>query len=245
MHRLLPALPTLALALPAQDDGRAEGRALLEALIEAQAGMAQMTAEYVQERTTPLTRKPLVAEGKLAFRRDPGCVVFFVREPRAAVIRLDLAHYEVWHPERARLERFVLPDDQMPRLLFDALGPTKANLERAFTVERCERVEGSETLRRLTLLPTGEDARRIASKITLTIDAKTKALRGFGYTDPRGGDVRVTLDKVELAAKADDALFRLDVPKDAQVIVQKVPERESAKGAEKTEGAKPPADKKN
>ncbi len=242
---LLTAL-TCGLAA-AQDQGAAEGQALLARMIDAQRKVEQMTADYVQYRSSPLTKKPLTSKGTLAFRRAPGCVVFRVTEPRASVIRLDTAHYEVWHPDKARLERFVLPSDEMPRLLFDALAPTTTSLEKGFVVESCTAVADAATRREITLVPTGVKTKRVAAKITITLDTEGPRLCAFGYRDPRGGDVRVELNELKLTEKADDKLFALDVPKETKVTVQQIPlpkepaTKEEAGASEPTKASPPKA----
>jgi outer membrane lipoprotein-sorting protein len=232
MHPARDALFLVLLAATARGQetagsSAAAGRALLERLVAAQRDVAQITADYVQYRSTPLTSKPLVARGTFAFRREPGCVVFRVHEPRPAVIRLDTRRHEVWLPDRKRLERYLLASEAMPRLLFDALAPTAANLERGFVVESCTPLPDAPALRQVTLRPRDATAHRVAAKITLTLDPEGPHLRGFGYTDPRGGEVQVELSQVQTATKADPALFALDIPADAEVLVQRVPEAEA------------------
>ncbi len=226
----------------AQDQSAPEGQALLARMIDAQRKVEQMTANYVQYRSSPLTKKPLTSKGTLAFRRAPGCVVFRVTEPRVSVIRLDTAHYEVWHPDKARLERFVLPSDEMPRLLFDALAPTTTSLEKGFVVESCTAVAGVATQREITLVPTDVKTKRVAAKITITLDTQGPRLCAFGYRDPRGGDVRVELSELKLAEKADDKLFALDVPAETKVSVQQIPEpKEEARASEPAKASQPKA----
>ncbi|MEZ5966477.1 MAG: outer membrane lipoprotein carrier protein LolA [Planctomycetota bacterium] len=222
----------------AQADTVAEGNKLLTDLIAAQKDMAQMTADYVQHRTTKLFKKPLRSEGKLAFRREPGCVVFVVTSPRPSVVRLDVKTYEVWHPDSKRLERFVLPSEEMPRLLFDSLAPTQARMDKGFAVESCTAVEGAATRRLLTLVPTDAKTKRVASKITLTLDIEGPKLCGFGYQDPRGDDVRIELSNLTHAPRAVPESFELDLPPDATITEHVVP----APAAEKADdAARPPA----
>jgi outer membrane lipoprotein-sorting protein len=120
----------------------------------------------------------------------------------------------------------VLPAEEMPRLLFDALAPTKARMQKGFAVEGCAEVEGAPTRRLLTLVPTEAKTKRVASKITLLLDTQGPRLCGFGYQDPRGDNVRVELSEPKVTTKVDEALFVLDVPKDAKVTVQHIPEQQ-------------------
>jgi outer membrane lipoprotein-sorting protein len=131
----------------------------------------------------------------------------------------------------------------MPRLLFDALAPTKARLADGFAVADCEPADDEPTWRRLTLLPTAAKTKKIAAEITLLIDPKGPSLRGFGYQDPRGDDVRIELRNVQVAAEADDARFRLDLPADAKVMVHHVPAEPPGEAPAKDRAAKDPAAK--
>lgn len=216
----VPAADTL---LSAQAPGVAEGTALLQRLAKAHVDVQHITANYVQRRMTKLVKKPLLSSGTLAFRREPGCVVFRVVAPRVAVIRLDSLHYEVYREEQQRLERFVLPSDEMPRLLFDALSLTETKLRERFEVAGCERVADQPSRRRVRLVPKDEKTRRVATEVSLLIDTTTAGLCGFGYTDPRGDTVDVELSDVKTPEDPAAGTFTLEVPKDTKVTVQKIP----------------------
>lgn len=256
--RLVPVFAALlGSSLVAQETnvaaaGVEEGRKLLERLVTAHGQLAQMTADYTQFRTTALTKKPLQSTGTLAFRREPGCVVFRVATPKTAVIRLDSKVYEVWRPEQNRLERFVLASDEMPRLLFDALAPTTASLQKGFAIESCvpvEVAEGQPARRAIALVPNGEATKQVAQRITLTVELDTAKLCGFGYRDPRGDEVRIELTALTLHEKADPARFAMELPAGAKVTEQRVPPPEAkppekpapgkAPEAAKTEGVPP------
>lgn len=219
----LAFVPAASGLLPAQAPGVAEGTALLQRLAKAHADVQQITANYVQRRMTKLVKKPLVSSGTLAFRHAPGCVVFRVVAPRVAVIRLDSLHYEVYREEQQRLERFILPSDEMPRLLFDALSLTEAKLRDRFEVAGCDPVADQPTRRRVRLIPNDQKTRRVAAEVSLLIDTTSAALCGFGYTDPRGDTVDVELSDVKTPKDPAAGTFEIDVPKDTKVTVQKIP----------------------
>ena len=68
------------------DPERAE--ALLRAHGKNSAKVAVLVADYVQRRTTALSKKPLVSSGAFLFVREPGCVLFRASKPRPSVVRL-------------------------------------------------------------------------------------------------------------------------------------------------------------
>ena len=220
---VLAVVPAAGTLLSAQAPGVTEGTALLQRLAKAHVDVQHITANYVQRRMTRLVKKPLLSNGTLAFRREPGCVVFRVVAPRVAVIRLDKVHYEVYRAEQQRLERFVLPSDEMPRLLFDALSLTEAKLRERFEVAGCDAVADPPTRRRVRLIPNDKKTRRVAAEVSLLIDTTTAGLCGFGYTDPRGDTVDVELSDVTTPKDPAAGTFELEVPKGTAVTVQKIP----------------------
>jgi hypothetical protein len=109
----------LAASLVAQDPtvDLPRARAAMKALAERHKDLDTLRAQYRQERSSVLTKEPLVSTGTLLFRREPGCLVFRVQKPEPAVILLDERRYQVWRPEQKQLERFVLagPNERASR----------------------------------------------------------------------------------------------------------------------------------
>ena len=83
--------------------------------------VAVLAADYVQRRTTALSKQPLLSSGKFLFVRQPQCVMFRAEQPRESVVRLTPEHYEVYRASRQRLERFVLDGPELSQGLFAAV----------------------------------------------------------------------------------------------------------------------------
>ena len=63
-----------------------------------------MSANYVQERSSLLSKRPLLTRGKLYYRAKPATVALLVDQPRRLTIRLSPDRYEVYRPDKNTLE---------------------------------------------------------------------------------------------------------------------------------------------
>lgn len=191
----------------------------LEALAERHRGLTTFTARYVQRRTTALLAEPLLTTGELAFRRQPGCVVFRTDPPRAAVVRLDEQVYEVHRPARRRLERFRLAAPDLPRALFAALGGDAAALQADFELVAFARLPAADgtTRHRIELEPRDVGVRERLSRLVLLVATDGGALHAVTYRDPAGDLVEIELVRLQ-ADPEPRPIFALEVPQGTEIV---------------------------
>tara|TARA_R110002072_G_scaffold46591_10_gene129067 strand:- start:48473 stop:49354 length:882 start_codon:yes stop_codon:yes gene_type:complete len=113
---------------------RDEAIELLRRHAEQSKSVQVLVADYVQRRTTTLSKKPLRSSGSFLFVRKPACVVFRASKPRESIVRLTKELYEVFRPRRKRLERFTLEGPDLSRGLFAAVGGDANGLLKDFDV---------------------------------------------------------------------------------------------------------------
>lgn len=187
----------------------ADGQALLEAAVAAEAETTALTASYVQQRTTPLMTKPLESEGTLTYRsagpEQNG--VLRLETPRS-VIRVGPEQYEVWRKTAKVVEYAKVPSEGWATVLFDVVGLEARALER-LRVVGYDVEDGGRTLR---LEPTSEaDAERV-KKITLSFASAVPELRSLAFTTSRGDTVRFVLDGLERNPELGADAFELGAP---------------------------------
>lgn len=211
------ALPLCAQQPEAKDgEGIARAERLLRAHAKQSADVRVLVADYVQRRTTALSKKPLVSEGAFLFVRDPGCVLFRARKPRASVVQLTAKHYQVYRPRRKRLERFLLDGPELANGLFAAIGGDVDGLLRGFRIVAGDEADGGKAVR-ARLQPRDAEVRRRVAELQVTLHAETGALRSVAYRD-RGGDlVEIELRKPRANPK-DPPPAKLEVPKGTRVV---------------------------
>lgn len=187
-----------------------------------------LVADYVQRRTTTLSKRPLVSSGRFLFVKKPAAVVFRAAKPRPSVVRLTADVYEVYRPRRKRLERFHLDGPELSRGLFAAVSGNAGQLLKDFDVAqlRAHKLTGkpdSPAAFSIRLVPKTEVMKKRLPELTVTLTPPTRqsehgiALRAVSYRDRSGDLIEVTLHELRVNPKAAPSAA-IDVPKDAKVI---------------------------
>lgn len=220
-----PAKPAIT------SEQRARAIELLRGHAKASKSVEVLVADYVQTRTTALSKKPLRSTGRFLFRRKPACVVFRAKEPRTSIVRLTKGLYEVFRPRRKRLERFTLQGPDLSQGLFAAVGGDADRLLGDFDVAGCLVGEVAETpaagksvTAAVRLVPKSsamrERLRELVVKFAVIASAQDNPdvmLRSVAYRDHTGDLVEIELRKVRSNPK-DAPSVAFDVPKDTRVI---------------------------
>lgn len=119
---------------PITSEQRDQAIKLLRRHAELSKSVRVLVADYVQRRTTTLSKKPLRSSGGFLFVHTPACVVFRAEKPRQSIVRLTKDLYEVFRPRRKRLERFTLDGPDLSQGLFAAVGGDADSLLEEFGV---------------------------------------------------------------------------------------------------------------
>ena len=193
---------------------------LLEAS-KARKNMVTMSADYLQRRTTLISKKPLEARGKLYYRAKPAVVTLHVSQPRASVIRLTPSAYEVYRPKRDTLERFALKKQTWTTLLTQTMSAQIKTLEEHFVIVRSALKHKSSDKRTIVLKPREKKLAQRISELELVLDTKRYLLHRVSFTEASGDRVSFELRKHVLNLKLAKSLFAIPLKKSTQVITHK------------------------
>lgn len=185
----------------------------LRTLAERMKDARTLSCAVKQTRKTALLETPLVSSGTMLYRREPGRLVFRLKEPRATEIHMDRASYQVYRPDEKRLERLEFEDDALTGQLLTLFEPKPEALGKAFRMSS----SGSDIL----LEPLDEKAKKRLSSIALTLDGPE--LRRIRYTQPDGDEVSFEMSDVRLNPDLPAGAFELKVPEGTRVLSHKVP----------------------
>lgn len=210
------------------DQQRVEATGLLTRYAEQSQGVEMLVADYIQRRTTTLSKKPLLSSGDFLFVRNPACVVFRANKPRQSVVRLTSQIYEVFRPRRKRLERFSMGGLDLAQGLFAAVGGDAKQLLKDFDVLGFSSTQpgndklGSAAIR---LVPKNklmrERLRELLIQLHVTAAKKSEVvLRSVSYRDQSGDLVEIELAKVRKNPK-DPPSAEIDLPSDTRVMDHK------------------------
>lgn len=196
----------------------ARATALLRRHGERSKSLQVLVADYVQRRTTSISKRPLISKGGFLFVKKPACVVFRAAPPRASVVRLTPGRYEVFRPRRKRLERFLLGSPELARGLFAALGGDADKLLADFAV--CSLVEVAGEVR-IGLKPSEKAVRERLRELSLRLRSKDAELRAVSYRDHAGDLIEIELANPQPNPKRAPSA-ELEVPKGTAIIEHKV-----------------------
>lgn len=212
-------------ASSSDDEAEALARALFARLAKAHADVPVFAAHYVQTRRSELLIEPLVAEGRLVFRREPATLVFEVERPLATRIHVQARSYQVYRPAEGVAERFVFEAHDMWDALLACFSFDGALLAKWFVTASATRAEGVTTL---VLVPRRETTKRYLRKLRLEIDDEASTVKRLVYTDAAGDEVEVALSAHVEAPELDDpeAFFSLKLPASVRIDTVRVEARE-------------------
>ena len=194
---------------------------VLNKLAERMKDAKTMTCQVRQVRKTALVERPLVSSGTMAYRREPGRLVFRLTEPRTSEIHMDRRIYQVYRPDEKRLERTEFGSEDVSGKILMMFEPKADELGKTFAIRGGGAKDGLIEVR---LESSDEKVRKRLRKIVLTLGEADGALRSLSYTDGEGDDVKFDLSDVEINSALAPDLFALKVPEGTRVLRNSLPQ---------------------
>ena len=227
----LPARPPLLQDPPAPREALSEAelgtaREALERLAEGMEEVRELRAAYTQVQESLLLEEPLVSSGTLHVRKDPGCLVLEVEQPRPLLVRSDARTHLVYHPERKRAERFVFESNELTRSLLACFTGDARRVEQVFVFTGVETT--APDVVRLDLSPRGEALREHVTRLSLSIDVARRVPLSIVQVNPEGEELTLELSKVTLDPERDPdevPIYDRPLPADVKVVERKVERR--------------------
>jgi outer membrane lipoprotein-sorting protein len=172
----------------------------------ASAKATAITADFRQEKFTPLMKRPLVSTGRVVAR---GAVsLWTTAAPRPSTMRVTAEQIRIYYPDQAVVETYPV-QGQLGALAASPL-PRLDVLEKFFTFERIAATDAGSLALRLT--PSTDDLRQHVREVRVILDRATGAIRKTETIDGDGDRTVLTFAKVDLHAPVTDGDLELKVP---------------------------------
>lgn len=180
-------LPGVANALTEEEQG------VLGEISAKLSGMKTMSGEFIQFDPNQAQRQGkfyIARPGKVRFQYDPPATIQVVADGKSVLVfDKKLQTYDIW------------PLSQTPlRLLLDS----------GLDLARSDRVRRVSVAPDLVEVELEDETRFSAGTLNLVFDRTTYELKQWTVTDQQGQQTMVALYNVELGAKLDSGLFRID-----------------------------------
>ena len=181
--------------------------------IDAAAGRAAaVTADFYQEKFTPLMKRPLVSTGRVVARGPVS--LWTTAAPRPSVMRVTADRIRIYYPDQAVVESYPV-QGQLGALVASPL-PRLDVLAKFFTFDRLPNPDPAALAVRLT--PATDDLRQHVRRVDVTLDRATGAIRRAETTDADGDRTVLTFDHADLRAPVADGDLELRFPPNTRQV---------------------------
>jgi outer membrane lipoprotein-sorting protein len=174
-----------------------------------EASLKTLTASFVEESTSSLLTKPLVARGTLAVVRPDRIVLHYV-EPERRTVLIDGNSMRLVWPGRSIDERVPIGAQQR-RIQQYFVDRSPAQLRSHFEITAAES-SNRPTAWLVTMVPRRKQIREGLAKLELWIERDTVMLSSLLMTFPSGDTKRMSFANVHLNPTIDEAVFKPVVP---------------------------------
>ncbi len=205
-----PAKPVCLLALlaaaPATQPADPQLMADLQRVDAAAGPAAAVTADFRQEKFTPLLKRPLVSTGRVAARGDVS--LWTTVQPRPSAMRVTADQIRIYYPDQSVVETYPV-QGQLGALAASPL-PRLAVLRQFFSFDRLPGTDAGTLSVRMT--PLTDELRQHVREVRVTLDRAAGSIRRAETTAADGDRTVLTFDHVDLHAPVADADLALAVP---------------------------------
>ena len=187
-------------------------REMLSQLDHHAQSIRDLTTDFVEEKFTPLLKKPLVSKGRVYIKGER--TRWQTITPRESTLFTDASQVAIYFPARATMELY--PIDQRLRALLVSPVPRVATLRRHFDIEITE-ADTPEQLH-LRLTPKDDALREFVEELRVTVNVRLGLATRIDMTDPEGDRTVLTFENVRTNVGLADKDVERRVPPDTTIV---------------------------
>ena len=189
--------------------------ALLQRVSEAQRKITTLQADFEQRRVSHLLAEPSVMSGRFYFRA-PDEVRWEYTSPRQMTVVISDGVAITYRPAEKRAERLEV--GRMQRKVFRMMGAAEPldALRQYFSFTL--RDPGGQANYSLVLRPTGRQIKKRLTEVGVEIDRPSFLPVTLSFTEADGDTTAWAFSKVSRNAPLTDALFKLELPPDVEIV---------------------------
>ena len=177
------------------------------------AGITDLSADFTQEKHTPLLKKPLVSTGRILIKGPVSLWTTVAPEP--TIMRIDTKEIRLLYPRQKVLEIYRT-DERMGALAASPF-PRLAVIKEHFTFERVaarsllQDADESKFLA-LRMKPTQEELKKHIDEVTVLLEIATGFVQRAQTIDTDGDRMVLTFSKLQTNTGLKDRDLEMEVP---------------------------------
>jgi outer membrane lipoprotein-sorting protein len=184
----------------------------------AAARIADLTADFKQEKTTALLKNPMVSTGTVWARGSE--MLWNTLAPQPTIMRVDESQITLYYPDQKTAEIYPvsgplaqLTASPVPRLVdllqhFSFAAGSSTDLG----------VDPDPDQQTFLLTPTNKDISDHVENVVVLIDGKAGFILAFKMTDSDGETTLLRFSNVKINTHFDDKRLRLELPPDVKMV---------------------------
>lgn len=208
--------PVLPVSPPPGLDGQTWQRMI--AIDAKVARIADLTADFEQQKFTPLLKKPMVSSGLVRAKGD--AMFWDTRTPEPTLMRVDGKEVSIYYPQQKTVEIYPI-GGQLSAVAASPL-PRLATLLGLFSFAPASAKDfglGDDTAHlALRLTPVDESLRTHVSAVIVLIDTDRGFISTFTMVDADGERTVIRFSNVKTNTNLDDSRLRLSLPPDVKTV---------------------------
>jgi outer membrane lipoprotein-sorting protein len=184
------------------------------------ASVKDLTANFNQEKFTPLMKKPLVSTGTIKIKG--GAALWNTARPAPTEMRIDERELRMYYPEQKVVEVYAVNQKMGP--LAASPFPRLALIKPHFSFERGEvkgllpaGVDASKYVA-VRMRPLNDEMRKHIDEVTVLLEIATGLVLRAQTIDPDGDRVLLTFSDMKVNAGLTDKDLTMTLPADVKVV---------------------------
>jgi outer membrane lipoprotein-sorting protein len=184
----------------------------------AAAQIADLTADFEQQKFTALLKNPMISTGTVWARGSE--MLWNTRSPEPTIMHVSANEITLFYPQQKTAEIYPL-NSQLAQLAASPV-PRLADLLEHFSFAlaspRDLNAAPDPDHQAFLLTPTDPTIREHVQNVAVLIDAKAGFILAFKMTDADGETTVLQFSNVKINTKFDDARLRLELPADVKTV---------------------------
>ncbi|MFQ5494453.1 MAG: outer membrane lipoprotein carrier protein LolA [Phycisphaerae bacterium] len=214
-------LSTCGAAAPRTEDPSAAERfaARLDRVDQRAGAIRDLTADFVEKKSTSLLKEPLVSRGRVLVKGSQ--TRWETKSPHVSILSTDESRIAIYFPSRSTVE--VYPVDRRLRSLIVSPLPQLARLRRHFKLQPLPEPAGRtsdspEGTLGLRLMPKDESLKEIIEEVQVRIDESLGLAVRVVLIDPDHDHTVIAFSNIRTNVGLTDRDVELNAPPDATVV---------------------------
>jgi outer membrane lipoprotein-sorting protein len=190
----------------------------MKSIDHAAAQIADLTADFVQQKSTALLKNPMVSTGTVWARGSK--MLWISRTSEPTFMQLDEKQLTLFYPDQKTAEIYPLSSQlaQLAASPVPRLADLLEHFKFAVASSRDIGAEPNPNQEAFLLSPTDQDIREHVENVTVLIDVKAGFILAFKMMDTDGEITLLRFSNVKTNTKFDDSRLRLELPADVKTV---------------------------